>query len=165
MLQVGNKKHQPAKILKKKIKKKFKSRKTFLEKIYAKIKEFARVTLATRRGETVTEPSTSGQDNSETAGNQVRDPGAEPQPALGSQPAPRLATPTAPCLVPAALQSSMSQLYSSNTAWVSRSVHLTFTIQLPCYKDDCPRTHLAVPSMLVDMILGPAIATAVTAAL
>ena len=88
MLQVGNKKHQPAKILKKKIKKKFKSRKTFLEKIYAKIKEFARVTLATRRGETVTEPSTSGQDNSETAGNQARDPGAEPQPALGTQPAP-----------------------------------------------------------------------------
>ena len=88
MLQVGNKKHQPAKILKKKIKKKFKSRKTFLEKIYAKIKEFARVTLATRRGETVTEPSTSGQDNSETAGNQARDPGAEPQPAPSTQPAP-----------------------------------------------------------------------------
>ena len=98
MLQVGNKKHQPAKILKKKIKKKFKSRKTFLEKIYAKIKEFARVTLATRRGETVTEPSTSGQDNSETAGNQARDPGAEPQPALGTstQPAPHSSTEPAP---------------------------------------------------------------------
>lgn len=89
-VEVGNNKHQPAKMFKKKIKKKFKSRKTFLEKIYAKIKEFARVTLATRRGDTVTEPSTSGQDNSETAGNQDRDPGAEPQPALhpATQPAP-----------------------------------------------------------------------------
>jgi len=88
-VEVGNNKHQPTKMFKKKIKKKFKSRKTFLEKIYAKIKEFARVTLATRRGDTVTEPSTSGQDNSETAGNQARDPGAEPQPALhpGTQPA------------------------------------------------------------------------------
>ena len=108
MLQVGNKKHQPAKILKKKIKKKFKSRKTFLEKIYAKIKEFARVTLATRRGETVTEPSTSGQDNSETAGNQARDPGAEPQPALGTESAPRPSTQPSPSTEPAPAEAAVS---------------------------------------------------------
>ena len=108
MLQVGNKKHQPAKILKKKIKKKFKSRKTFLEKIYAKIKEFARVTLATRRGETVTEPSTSGQDNSETAGNQARDPGAEPQPAPSTQPAPRPSTQPSPSTQPAPAEAAVS---------------------------------------------------------
>ena len=35
--------------MKKKIKKRVQSRKTFLEKIYAKIKEFARITLASRR--------------------------------------------------------------------------------------------------------------------
>lgn len=48
--QVGqNQHHQPSRKIKKIIKKKVQSRKSFLEKIYAKIKEFARITLATRR--------------------------------------------------------------------------------------------------------------------
>jgi len=48
--QVGqNQHHQPSRNIKKIIKKKVQSRKSFLEKIYAKIKEFARITLATRR--------------------------------------------------------------------------------------------------------------------
>lgn len=71
-VEVGdNERQQTRKLLKKKIRKIAKPRRTFLEKIYAKIKEFARVTLATRKvtndGNKVSyfEANSFGRDNSE----------------------------------------------------------------------------------------------------
>ena len=67
-----NERQQTRKLMKKKIRKIAKPRRTFLEKIYAKIKEFARVTLATRKvtndGNKVShfEANSFGRDNSET---------------------------------------------------------------------------------------------------
>ena len=72
MFKVGDNQRQQTRKLKKKIRKIAKPRRTFLEKIYAKIKEFARVTLATRKvtndKNTVShlEANSFGQDNSET---------------------------------------------------------------------------------------------------
>ena len=65
--------------MKKKIRKVAKPRRTFLEKIYAKIKEFARVTLATRKvtndGNKVShsEANSFGRDNSETHSHDLID--------------------------------------------------------------------------------------------
>lgn len=79
-VEVGdNERQQTRKLMKKKIRKVAKPRRTFLEKIYAKIKEFARVTLNTRKvtndGNKVShsEANSFGRDNSETHSHDLID--------------------------------------------------------------------------------------------
>ena len=84
--------------MKKKIRKVAKPRRTFLEKIYAKIKEFARVTLATRKvtndGNKVShsEANSFGLDNSETHSHDLID-GNQLMPAASDTEQRRLSDP------------------------------------------------------------------------